>query len=522
MNFEEYNLPLLVINTNYIQIPQEPKITASLKVINNPSGINKPSDPATGYSGQIGIELRGASSQNFPKKPYGFETRNADGSNNNVKLLGLPKENDWVLHGPYSDKTLMRNALAYHFANQIMDYAPKTVFCELILQNQYRGVYLLTEKIKRDNDRVDISKMTPDDNSGNALTGGYILKIDKSNGGGSDGFASRITAIPGQFKEVGIQYHYPKPFEISNNQKNYIKNAFHKFESVLNGPDWLDLNEGYHKYIDASTFIDYQIINELSKNVDGYRISTFFHKDRDSVDGRFKMGPVWDYNLGFGNADYCTSGNPEGWVTDFNAICPGDFWVIPFWWKKLGSDPAYRKAFKDRWTALRADEFSNERVLATVDSMRQIIGPAADRNFDEYPILGTYVWPNYFVGATYEGEIDHLKDWLIQRMEWMDGAIENIGTPPADPNAPFQVEVYPNPTSTEFLVEYYGFSYERFRVYVFDNLGRIKTFIDNNKHPSGIQSHLINTENYGTGFYHYGVWKGVTLVGSGTIEVINN
>ena len=518
-NFDEYTLPLLIIRTNYIEIPQEPKVTATLKVINNPSGINKPTDPATGYNGQIGIELRGSSSQLFPKKPYGFETRNTDGSNNNVALLGLPKENDWVLHGPFSDKTLMRNALAYHFANQLMDYAPRTVFCEVILQNQYQGVYILTEKIKRDNDRVDINRLTPEDNSGDALTGGFILKIDKSDGGGSDGFPSKISALPGQFKEIGIQYHYPKPFEITSVQKNYIQNYFHKFESTLNGEDWLDPMEGYKKYVDINTFVDYQIINELSKNVDGYRISTIFHKDRDSIDGRFKMGPVWDYNLGFGNADYCTQGNPEGWVTSFNTICPNDFWVIPFWWKKMGQDLDYQNALKDRWTDLRANEFSDERVLWTVDSMRQIIGSAADRNFSLYPILGEYIWPNYFVGDTYEAEIDHLKDWLLQRMEWMDGAMENLGAPPFDPNAEFSLEVYPNPTASEFLIEYYAYSFERFRIYIFNNLGQIKKFINNDKHPSGIQQHVIDVEDYGPGIYHYGVWKGVKLKESGSIQI---
>jgi len=519
VNFDEYTLPLLVINTNYIEIPQEPKVSATLRVINNPSGINNPTDPATGYNGQIGIELRGSSSQFFPKTPYGFETRNADGSNNNVELLGLPKENDWVLHGPFSDKTLMRNALAYHFANQLMEYAPRTVFCELVLQNQYQGVYLLTEKIKRDNDRVDIPKLTSDINSGDELTGGYILKIDKSDGGGSDGFASKITAIPGQFKEIGIQYHYPKPFEINQTQKNYIQNYFHRFESALNGPDWLEPIEGYKNFVDINTFVDYQLINELSKNVDGYRISTFFYKDRDSVDPRFKMGPVWDYNLGFGNADYCTNGNPEGWVTDFNAICPNDNWVIPFWWEKMRRDPDYRMALKDRWTDLRTNKLSDEQVLNTVDSFQTIIGSAADRNFELYPIFGQYVWPNYFVGNSYQEEIDHLKEWLLLRLKWMDNAIENIGTPPLDPEAPVTVNVFPNPSFSEFQIEYYGLSFERFRVYVFDNLGRIKAFINNDKHPSGIQQHIIDVTNYAPGNYHYGVWKGVTILDSGTIQV---
>lgn len=149
--FTSSNLPLLLIDTNGEDIPDEPKIDALLGILDNgPGNLNLLTDPPNAYDGHIGIELRGSSSLYFAKKGYGMETRDADGDNNNVPLLGLPQENDWVLHGPYSDKSLMRNVLSYHIGSQMDRYSPRTRWCELFINNQYQGVYVLTEKIKRE------------------------------------------------------------------------------------------------------------------------------------------------------------------------------------------------------------------------------------------------------------------------------------------------------------------------------------------------------------------------------------
>ena len=167
INLTDSNLPIILIETNNQGIQDEPKITATMKIIDNgPGNRNQITDPPLGYEGFIGIELRGASSQSFLKKGYGLETRNEDGSNRNIVLMGMPKENDWVLHGPYSDKSLIRNALAYKLAGAVMPYAPRTQFCELIINGNYRGVYLFTEKIKIDKGRVDLEKLQIDENSG--------------------------------------------------------------------------------------------------------------------------------------------------------------------------------------------------------------------------------------------------------------------------------------------------------------------------------------------------------------------
>jgi len=184
----ESNLPIVTITTS-TPILGDVKITADMKIAFDSTSTTLVNGPYNVYDGKIGIEFRGSSSLAlFPKKGYGLETRDELGENLNISLLGMPAENDWVLHGPYSDKTLMRNALAYSIASDVMAYAPRIRFCELIIDDNYKGIYLLTEKIKRDSCRVNVPKLNPDEIDGDDVTGGYILKFDKFDGEEVDGF----------------------------------------------------------------------------------------------------------------------------------------------------------------------------------------------------------------------------------------------------------------------------------------------------------------------------------------------
>ncbi|HMR57666.1 MAG TPA: CotH kinase family protein, partial [Cyclobacteriaceae bacterium] len=170
MNFSGYtqtlssNLPIVVINTAGATILDDPKIVADMGIIDNgPGQRNSVTDTYNNYSGKIGIEIRGSSSQSFPKKQYSIELRDATGEGVSAPLLGLPPEEDWVLFAPYNDKTLMRDVLAYKIGRDLNRYAPRTRFCELVLNGNYEGIYVLIEKIKRDNNRVDINKLNPDE-----------------------------------------------------------------------------------------------------------------------------------------------------------------------------------------------------------------------------------------------------------------------------------------------------------------------------------------------------------------------
>ena len=420
VNLDSSSLPIVIITTpNAEPIPDEPKITADMAIIDNgPGQMNDVDDPPNDYDGKIGIELRGSTSQDlYPKKQFALETRDELGENNNVSLLGLPKENDWILHAPYSDKTLIRNALAYKLAGQIMPYAPRYRFCEVIVNDEYQGVYLLLEKIKRDNDRVDISRLDPDENAGDALTGGYILKLDKWNGSDNDGFPSDYPPQPGAIQQTIFQYHYPKPEDISNPQKAYIQEFMHEFDDVMASDNFADSTTGYHQYIDALTFVDYMIVNEICKNVDAYRLSTYFYKDRDSIDGRLKMGPVWDFNLGFGNVDFCMGPSPTEWVLNYSNYCPADNWIIHFWWEKLRFEEGFRALARERYFSLREDLFSNQKIWACIDSLVNHLDDARERNFEQWPIHGEYVWPNAYVGGNYDDDLNYLKK-LAGRSIW--------------------------------------------------------------------------------------------------------
>ena len=442
----ESNLPIITINTNGKAIPDDPKITADIRFVFNANGLTKPTDTANIYYGKVGIETRGSTSQSLsPKKPFSIELRDAAGNANEVALFkGWTKIEDYALIAPYSDKSLMRDALTYHLASTIMPYAPKTRFCELTLNGNYQGVYVITENIKRK--RLGISKADSLATSGDALTGGYILKIDKTTGdpnGISSGFSSEYTEINGN--KTYYVYHYPKPEDIKPAQVSYIKTQVRAFETAMKSDKFDDNTEGYAKYFDVSTLVDYCIMNELTKNVDGYRLSTYFFKDKNSVNPKFQMGPVWDYNIALGNADYCQGGEPTGWAYQFNQVCRSDYWVVPFWWEKLFTDKKFKIKFKERWAQLRQKQLATPRIMGVVDSFNTLLSAAQDRNYKKWTVLSMYVWPNRKVTGSYPNEIAYLKDWLSQRLIWLDGQINALQT--ADhPIDELSIEVFPNPS----------------------------------------------------------------------------
>ena len=448
VNFQSSNLPIVVINTFGQSIPDEPKIMANMGIIDNGTGQrNYLNQSYNSYFGSIGIELRGSSSQDLSdKKPYAVETRNADGSNLNTALLGMPSENDWVFLAPYSDKSLIRDVLAYTLARRIMPWAPRSRFVELIVNGDYKGVYAVLESIKKDNDRVDISTLNPDENSGDDLTGGYILKIDKWTGAFNDGFNSPFPPPGNPNAQIVYQYHYPRPDDISIQQKAYIQQYINNFEQVMASVNYTDPQTGYPSVIDVSSFVDFFLINEITRNVDGYRLSTFMYKNKDSNGGKLRMGPVWDFNIAFGNANYCSGNDTHGWAINFNWVCPSDAWLIPFWWDKLRNDPAFRGQVRTRWQQLRASTFSNTAINGIIDSLAAVVQEGQVRNFQRWPILGQWVWPNAFVGNTFASEINYLKTWLAGRVIWMDNEINSFPVSVREPwEFALRVNAYPNP-----------------------------------------------------------------------------
>lgn len=453
----ESNLPLIIIDTQGQNIPDEPKIMATMKVINNADGLNSYTDTVYDYNGWVGIEIRGNTAQMFPKKSYTVETRLSDGSNNNVELLGLPRENDWVFHGPYTDKSLMRNALAYHIGNGMGRWNPKTRFVEVMINGEYRGVYLLVEKIKIDKNRMDLATLKPEDTTGVELTGGYIMSIDREQEGSFDSpYIGRTGTYP-----VTFSYVDPKYDEINEKQRNYIRDYIFSFEDALKSEDFKDPNLGYRNYINTVSFIDYMIITELSKDIDGYRVSVFFHKDKDSKGGKLTMSPFWDYNLCFGNANFYGGDITTGWTSDDkpNGIGEGDAGnEIPFWWDRFRQDPYYETLLKYRWEKLRKSVLSKDSLNHFIDSCHVLLNNAQVRNFDKFSILGSYIWPNPYVGGNYGNEVNYLKNWLSDRIDWLDMRMDEIQA--SFPNGTNEITVaentiraYPNPFNQHFALE---------------------------------------------------------------------
>ena len=332
-NFTDSNLPIVVIETDGgANIPDEPKVLGTMKIIWHQDGsrnyltdIDNPE--FLNYNGRIGIERRGSSSQQFSKKPYGLETRQDDNvTNNNVSILGMPKENDWILNSLADDQTGMRDFLSYELSNRLGQYASRGVYCEVVINGNYKGLYIFMEKIKPDDKRVNIEKMDATCNSYPEVTGGYITKADKANGdpvawtmqgyGGGGGWGGGFAA------NTDFIHHYPKPDVITTAQNNYIKSVFTNLASVANSHN-ISITTGIPSVIDIPSFVDFMMIGEFASNVDVYTYSTFFHKDRC---GKLRAGPVWDYNLAYGYDSFGNRSKYDVWQFDNNDNTGPKFW----------------------------------------------------------------------------------------------------------------------------------------------------------------------------------------------------
>jgi len=424
LSYESSNLPIIKITTDNQTILDDPKITAHMGIINNGEGqINLMTDTFTDYDGYIGIEMRGQSSQYFfPKKSYGFETRDAMGENLNVKLLGMPKENDWVLYAPYSDKSMMRNAITFELAKSLDTYSSRTAFCELYIDDVYQGIYILMEKVKRDDSRVDVDSLISINEDQNSITGGYIFKVDKKDADYVN-VLSGWTTYPNpsypNAMDITYQYVYPKAEDLKNTEYTYIKDYVTTAEEVLISSDFANKETGYNRYFNLGSFVDFMLINEVSKEVDKYRYSTYFHKKKDSKGGEIYAGPIWDFNLGYGNVDYWADGlETSGWL--FSDVKNVDYSIM-FWWKRLMEDPYFESIATERYHSLRSKEWSDKQVIYLIDSIASHIDEAQARNYVRWPILGTYVWPNYlWANMTYADEVQSFKTWILNRLAWMD------------------------------------------------------------------------------------------------------
>jgi CotH kinase protein/Chitobiase/beta-hexosaminidase C-terminal domain len=421
------NLPLVVINTFGQPITKQQPILASLRVI-DPGGRRSSLTATGGFTGQCEIKVRGYTSLRFPKHSFTVKTRDDSGQALHTSILGMPKGSDWVLYAPYSDKTLMRDVLAYELSNKMGRWAARTRFVEVFVnryggnlsKRDYVGVYVFEEKIKRGKARVNIQKLTPEDNTEPNITGGYIFKRDHTTQPGDMPFGlfGQRPMSPSRdgygfvtSRGMPLFYVEPKEREITPAQKAYLSRYLNQLERALYGPNFRSPTEGYAKYLDVDSFIDQFWIVELSKNIDGFRYSCFMFKDRG---GKVRLEPIWDWNLSFGNANYNQGWMPEYW-----------YWHLlreneVSWYRRLSQDPDFMQRLIDRWAELRRGVFDPDSILKRVDELAQQLREAQARNYRRWPILGQDVHPNWYIGDSYEDEVNWMKKWIRERVAWID------------------------------------------------------------------------------------------------------
>jgi hypothetical protein len=518
--FTSSNLPIVIIHTGGKTIPNDVRITASMGVICNGNGKrNSVTDAPNAYDGKISIEIRGSSSSYYRKKSYNAETQDDSGENLNVALIGFPAENDWILYGPYVDKSLMRNVLMYRLSNAMGRYASRTRFCEMVLNGEYQGVYVLMEKIKQDKNRVAIAGLGPDDLSGDALTGGYIIKADR----GSEYFVSHFPPAGGSWYYVIYQFHDPDGEDLAPEQKAYIEGYMDAFEAAMNGPDFADPAKGYAKFIDVDSFVDHFLLNEICKNVDAYRLSSFFYKERDGRGGKLFAGPVWDMDLATGNANYYGAEDTQNWQLDNLTTLPlalQDTRQPPLFWKKLVREPGFARKIRDRWQELRAGVLQTDKVTALINAMADTLNEAKERNFEIWsgPGEGGEGWwpvPSiFYTFTTYRQEVDYLESWIGKRLNWMDANVGALVTGVADaapdrrPSGFRLMQNHPNPFNPSTAFSYTLPEAARVTVEVLDFLGRRTAVLADREQKPGTHTAAWDASKAPSGVYFYRVTAG--------------
>jgi hypothetical protein len=406
------NLPLLIINTFGGSIWEDQKQPAYLTVINTNRGRATLLSAAEAPE-RIGIEWRGSSSLRFPKKCYGLEiVDETTGDDRKVALLGMPADSDWVLYAPYADKTFMRDVLAFDLWEDMGHYSVRRRFVELFCDldgrtlsaSDYAGVYVLLEKIKQGKKRVNVAPLHPADTNETAITGGYLLKKDRVDYNDNP-FTTRYGHT------MGIEY--PKAKNLVPAQRTWINRWFDEFETTLQSANFADPVNGYAKYIDVPSFIDYYWIVEIPKTIDGYSLSVFMYKHRN---GKLVISPIWDRDIGFGNANYQDGDWPTGWYWEQRRS--GDLW-----YGRLFADRDFDQRHIDRWNELRCGLFATSNLFARIDAYVALLNEAQARDFARWPRLGSYVWPNAaadWPNRTYADTVQYLKNFIRNRLAWLD------------------------------------------------------------------------------------------------------
>lgn len=430
------HLPVVSINTGGVEIPGEPlrntdgsyvldeggncvystaedgseSIAVRLEAFDAQGQANRLSDQPS-LSERCYVHVRGNSSRQFVKKSYALRFADEQGQDEDVPFLGMEKSENWVLHGPCLDKTLLRNYLSYGLAGEFMSqYVPQTRFCELFIDGEYQGLYLAVETPKVQEGRIELTKADP-----RSAQTSWLVQVQPY----EDDALATETFLEYTLRQRNATYvEYPPQTSITRAQLESIGQELSDFEKALYSFDYDTSAHGYWNYIDVQSFVDYYLMNEFAMNLDFGARSTFLHKD---LRGKIVTGPVWDFNNCYGNF----------WdepVTEGFCIIEGS------WYYMLGKDEKFTEKVISRYRELREGPLSTERIEEAIDAAVDYLGPAVERNYKRWGVLfepekldgNNRLQPLERNPRSYDEAVDQLKDWIAARGDWLDTYIENL------------------------------------------------------------------------------------------------
>ena len=490
-NAFESNSAVVRVNTFGRDIFRQYRVKGEVDIVWDMGNAISSYSGETHLTSKISIRKRGNGSLfSFPKNGYLFEFKDKYWSDTDRSPLGLPEEEDWILHGPWVDRTYARNALTMHLVREQGHYASRTAITELFVNGEYEGIYILMENIKRDNNRVDIAKLKPDEISGDDLTGGYIWRIDW----GDEDWFSSFYPWNSTTTKLKYQYFVPSAEDIVPEQETYLQTTVDDFEQALQNTSVSYKGKYWDEYIDVNSFVDYFLIQELTKNFDAYRASSYFHKDKDSKDSTIKAGPVWDLNYSLGLTFNCQGYIPSGW--SYSGACAS---LGPNWWTKLVQDATFANRVNCRWQELRQGPWHKDSIFDFLDAQEiELLGPSQrdrERWYIEYGNPPHYA---HFIDSTVTGDMNYMKTWITDRLDWMDTNM--IGSPCSlgfsNTNTHPDIRVFPNPTAGIIRIEFYNHSFDELTVR--NALGQTVHWneISNDDHNL-----KVDLQNYQSGIY---------------------
>jgi hypothetical protein len=331
------------------------------------------------------IRGRGNSTWGNPKKPFQMKL------DDKMEFLDMPTDKKWLFLAEYSDKTMLRNTIAFEMGHiSRLDWTPESSFAEVYLNEEYNGTYNITQKVEESDNRVVLGDT------------GYLLEIDQ---------LSRLDADDVYFTTGDFLINIKEPnLEFDSVEYDFVKNLVNNFESVLHSSQFNDPVTGYVRFIDIDSFIDWYLISEITKNVDSKSFSSIFLNVLPGE--KIKMGPLWDFDLSFGNVDYADSQYSVGyWVKDHP------------WYARLFQDPEFVIKIRERFSYFRNNQ---NYILNKIDEHANNLKWAQQENDNKWQTIGIYVWPNSVVLNSYDEEVEHLKNWYVERMNWLDGAFAEL------------------------------------------------------------------------------------------------